>query len=86
MNNPIVQLRKTLGFSPLDFATLLGIAQTTIYSVENGVPRNPRAVFEAIGDKNLVMDMKKLKEDYRIWWQGKEETKRERLVSRMNQQ
>ena len=86
MNNPIVQLRKRLGFSPLDFATLLGISQTTIYSVENGVPRNPRAVFEAIGDKNLVMDMKKLKEDYRIWWKGKEDRKRDSLISRINHQ
>ena len=77
-------LRKTLGFSPQDFATLLGISQTAIYAVENGVPRNPRAVFEAIGDKHLVMDTQKLKEDYFKWRTNKQDATRETLIKRMN--
>lgn len=79
-NNPISEIRKNLGLSPQQFATLLGVSQTAVYGVEQGIPKNPRAIYQALVEKHLINNVTPIREQYTNWWEEKQERARERLI------
>ena len=83
MQNPITELRKELGLTRQEFATLIDVSYVYLTQTECGYYKHPRTVFDSIACQNAQylrdIDVMQLASRFENWW----EHRRQALASRI---